>query len=85
MSPETQKVDLTDLRRRHEAYMIAWRQSGKETRTYDTPCCGKELETTAPSNGETWDSLTTCPWCGDLHMKSVSRESVRVARVGGAA
>jgi hypothetical protein len=85
MNAETQKVGLMNLRRRHEEYMIAWRQSGKPTRNYETPCCGKEIETTAPSNDETWDSLTTCPWCGDLHMKVVTRHAVRTARVGGAA
>ena len=69
--------ELQELRRRHDAYMAAWKLHGRPSLSYVTPCCGQALETTAPSDPrDVWDSLCTCPCCGELYFKWVWPERV---------
>lgn len=68
------------LRDLHADYLAKWKAEGKPVLSYEAPCCGSPLETTAPSDGETWDSFTTCPQCGELHFKVVTAKDV-TARV----
>lgn len=66
------------LLQQHLKYMAAVRAHGGRILTYSPPCCGTETETTAPEDDDVWDSLTTCPHCGTLGMKIVSRDTVEV-------
>lgn len=76
----TPKPDLVKLRRLQARYMAHWKGTGRPWHAYLTPCCGKTMETSAPSSDDTWDSLTMCEHCGALHMKLVSNEGV-LARI----
>jgi hypothetical protein len=64
---------LSTLRRQHDAYIAGVIAKGGHVLTFDTPCCDEPMTTTAPRTSETWDSLTTCPHCGEMFMKIVSR------------
>ena len=71
---------LAKLRAKHNAYMFQWKASGRRTLAYTAPCCGATIETTAPPKGETWDSLATCPHCGELHFKVVTFDRATAAQ-----
>lgn len=74
-----QKGKLEKLRRRHDAFIERIKAAGRPVLPYTTPCCQTALETSAPSNSQRWDSLCTCPGCGRLYIKWVSRTEVQVA------
>lgn len=40
------------------------------------PCCGNTLETPKPQEGETWDSLTVCPFCGEIIQRQADQEKL---------
>lgn len=75
-SPMHGVPDLQGLKEQHEAHIAGVIASGGRVLEYTTPCCGKPLTTQAPIRGETWDSLTACPYCDGLFMKVVTAESV---------
>lgn len=68
-----------DLLQRHRDYIRRARAGGANIHPYRAPCCGKDLETTAPKDAQVWDSLTNCPYCGKLFMKVCRRFSVSVS------
>jgi hypothetical protein len=71
---------MNKLLAEHDAYMAHWKASGRRTLMYAAPCCGATIETTAPPKGETWDSLTICPHCGEMHFKVVTFNRVTAAQ-----
>ena len=55
---------LERLRADHAAFMAGWKGNRQ---TLITPCCSRDLEVEAPTAlGESWDSLMTCPHCGEM-------------------
>lgn len=39
---------------------------------YNCPKCGQLTHTTQPAEqGRSWDSLTACPYCNELYLKTV--------------
>lgn len=60
---------MKTLKQKHEEYISSVKASGAKTLTYPAPCCGGQIEDRAANTGETWDSLRTCPHCGELFMK----------------
>lgn len=67
------------LLHKHKDYIRRARADDANIILYVTPCCGKDLETTAPKDSQVWDSLTSCPYCGQLFMKVCRRFSVSVS------
>lgn len=59
---------------KHIAYVARWKVGGKRTHKLTMPCCGESLEVPAPDKpgGKQWDSLMTCPHCGELFIKIVT-------------
>ncbi|KPC53769.1 hypothetical protein [Amantichitinum ursilacus] len=45
------------------------RQRGIRLVSYRVPCCGATLEGRLASAMEEWESVATCPECGELYMK----------------
>lgn len=68
-----------DLLQSHNDYIRRARAGGANILRYVTPCCGKDLETTAPKDAQVWDSLTSCPYCGKIFMKVCRHYSVSVS------
>lgn len=68
--------ELQALRTKHDAYIAKWKADGKPVLSYHTPCCQELLQTPAPPLGQQWDSLCTCPKCGELYMKVVNSSRV---------
>jgi hypothetical protein len=67
------------LLKEHLAYMARVRAHGGRILAYRPPCCNTETETKAPvDDDDVWDSLTTCPHCGALGMKIVTRNTVEI-------
>lgn len=60
---------MQTLKQKHEAYIAKIKAGRGKTLTFKAPCCGAEIEDRAALKGETWDTLTTCPHCGELFMK----------------
>ena len=58
----------------HTAYVERWKASGKRTLVLKTPCCSADLEVPSQDRegDRQWDSLMTCPHCGELFMKIVT-------------
>lgn len=70
---------LPDLRQSHHSYIERAKAAGMRVITYTAPCCGAQVETTAPKRrGEQWDTLTVCPNCGTQGLKVVKRDGVTV-------
>lgn len=76
MSNIAATANFRELLKSHKDYLDRCRTGGARVLAFRTPCCGVTMETVVPKNGETWDSLTTCPYCGDLFMKISRREKV---------
>jgi predicted RNA-binding Zn-ribbon protein involved in translation (DUF1610 family) len=53
----------------YEAYIAKVRARGVAITEYSCPNCGEEIMTRAAAPGETWDTLSSCPHCDELHMK----------------
>lgn len=53
------------------AYMDQVRAEGRPIVAYEPPCGCPAIETEAPDDADVWDTLSTCPHCGDLHYKVV--------------
>lgn len=66
---------LAALRRKHDAHIDHVRaRGGRVLMLEQLPCCGTSMDVHVPaSKHETWDSLTTCPNCGELFFKVVTR------------
>lgn len=60
---------MKTLKQRHEEYIARLKAKGRKTLTFVAPCCGETIEDIAAGEGETWDTLSTCPHCGALYMK----------------
>ena len=68
---------MKTLLQQHDDYVARVKASGAPTRTYRTPCCGKELEDPVPHEpGDQWDSLTQCPHCNALYMKVARADAI---------
>lgn len=66
-----------ELLEKHNAYIARCKANGAPTQTYNTPCCSRELEDRVPPEGEgPWDSLVTCPYCGDLFWKVAHHDGI---------
>lgn len=78
-------LNLADLQHRHADYIARVKATGGRILKYKPPCGCTHIETEAPKDGQVWDSLCTCLYCGDLHMKVVSRKRASAYRPGGAA
>ena len=48
---------------------------------YSCPACAKVIGTLAAPFGEVWDSLSVCPFCGDLHFKVVDGDTVSATSI----
>lgn len=57
------------LLEQHNAFIARVKGNGGSTLTFTAPCCGKEIEDRVGVEGETWDTLATCPHCKTLYMK----------------
>jgi hypothetical protein len=56
---------------RYELWLAAVRRSGEPRVTYACPHCKHSLVTLKPAAGVTWDSLSTCPYCGGMCFKQI--------------
>lgn len=78
-------LGLASLQHRHGEYIARVKASGGRILKYRPPCGCPHIETEAPKDRQIWDSLSTCVWCGDLHMKVVLFDRATAMRPGGAA
>ena len=70
-----QAHNLAALFDAHRAHMARYKG---HRHTLSTPCCGNALVVKAPTDpGDQWDSLMTCPHCGELFMKVATSTSAR--------
>ena len=60
---------MKTLKQKHEEYIAKVKADGGKTLTFKAPCCGQEIEDLAGREGQTWDTLTSCPHCGAMFMK----------------
>lgn len=56
---------------RYELWLAAARRSGEPRVTYACPYCKHSLVTLKPASGVTWDSFSTCPYCGGTFFKQI--------------
>jgi ssDNA-binding Zn-finger/Zn-ribbon topoisomerase 1 len=63
------------LKQQYENYIARLRARGDEITNYECPDCGGVIDTKAAPEGESWDTLSTCPHCEALHMKSTNGSS----------
>lgn len=56
---------------RYELWLAAARRSGEPRVTYGCPYCKHSLVTLKPVAGVTWDSFSTCPYCGGTFFKQI--------------
>lgn len=60
---------METLKQKHEAYNDRLKAKGVQMLTCILPCCGGTLESRVGEPGRQWDTLATCPECGELFMK----------------
>lgn len=56
---------------RYELWLAAIRRSGEPRTTFACPACDHKLVTLKPAAGVTWDSHSTCPYCGAHFFKEI--------------
>lgn len=49
--------------------------------SFQCPKCSETIKTLAAPKGETWDSLSTCPFCEQVFIKRVAETKVETCRV----
>lgn len=67
-----------DYRRwsRYDRYVDLLKLKGRQVITGVLPCCGNTLESEQPRKGEVWDSLTVCPFCGELIQRQADQDKL---------
>lgn len=73
------------LQYRHADYIAKVKATGGRILKYKPPCGCPHIETEAPKDGQVWNSVCTCLYCGDPHMKVARRDRISAKRLGGAA
>jgi uncharacterized Zn finger protein (UPF0148 family) len=63
------------LKQQYEDYIARLRTRGDDITNYECPDCGAVIDTKAAPEGESWDTLSTCPHCEGLHMKFTTGNS----------
>jgi len=58
---------------RYQAYIAGLKALGKPLLSFNAPCCGRVVETLPACTDETWTPLASCPHCGALYRKFVTR------------
>lgn len=56
---------------RYELRLAAVRRSGEPRVSFNCPHCSHQLVTLKPAAGVTWDSFSTCPYCGGVFFKVI--------------
>lgn len=60
----------------YDAHITRLKALGAKILSFNTPCCGKVVETQAPVFPAAWASQENCPHCGKLYLKtSTAREA----------
>lgn len=72
--------NLAKKRAEHETYIARIKDAGEPIIEYEPPCGCAAIETPAPPKGQVWDSLSTCPTCGDMHFKVVHHNRAEASR-----
>lgn len=67
---------LSVLRERYQEFIEIMSAGGGHLLAFHSPCCNTLTKTLAPEDGDVWDSTSTCPWCGRLYNKVVTRDAV---------
>lgn len=70
-------MDLATLKARHDAHIARVRTNRGRVLTFTTPCCVQEMETQVPKMDETWDTFSTCVYCGRIFWKVSSQHDVK--------
>lgn len=60
---------------RYQAYVAGLKALGKSLLSFNAPCCGQVIETLPACTDDTWTPLASCPHCGALYRKIVTRAS----------
>lgn len=69
------EIELAKLRIAHSAYIAKCQDRGDNIVTFSPACCGAPMQTLAPKSAhEIWDTLSTCPSCGEMFYKVVIRD-----------
>lgn len=76
---------MKTLKQKHEDFIAKFKANGGKTLTFVAPCCGQQIEDRAGNDGETWDTLATCPHCGVLYTKGLGRHKPAEAHPDGSA
>lgn len=61
------------MERRYQHYIAGLKAMGKPLLSFTAPCCGEVIETLPACTDDTWTPLASCPHCGALYRKYVSK------------
>lgn len=76
--------ETKSLKQKHEEFIARVKANGGKTVQYAAPCCGGMVEDRLAPEGETWDTLTTCPHCEKTFFKVTTSSKVTGELVDGA-
>lgn len=65
----------------HTSYFNRARELGIVLTAYKCPSCNSAVATQAAPDGETWDTLSECPYCAELHMKITTGDNARAIKL----
>ena len=77
-------MNLTTLKQKHDDYNAKLKARGVKMLAYTVPCCNGQMEGRAAGAGEKWDSLATCPHCGELYMQITTANEIQALQLGSA-
>lgn len=67
----------TQGRQQYLRHLQQLRAEGRRLIAFACPCCGQSIETGAAVPGESWDTLTDCPHCGEVFLMITEGNSAR--------
>lgn len=76
-------ADIKGLKISYENFLTAVRNNNIKTGSYSCPSCKKDIEAMVPENDEIFDSLSTCPHCGEIFMKVVHSDKIIISSTDG--
>lgn len=73
------------LKAEYERFIAQAHQHNVKCGVYNCPSCKKELESIIPENDDIFDSLATCPYCGEVSMKIAHSDKIVITSLDGKA
>jgi len=72
---------MNKLMSNYKSYIARIIKNGGALVTFNCPVCEKTIKTLHATEGEVWNTFSTCPYCENLFIKITTEEKVGVMKL----